>query len=78
MHGERERAVHDSSIHPHPRSLGKDWMWVGNGGAGRMSDLVFLPLRVKRRGVVPGGVPYGGSAVGDLGGGLIALLMKTR
>lgn len=72
----RERTVHDSSIHPHPvyRECGCGWGMVG---AGRMSDLAILPLCVKRRSVVPGGVPYWGSAVGDFSGCLLALLMKT-
>lgn len=72
---ETERAVHDSSIHPHPHSQKTECGW-GMVGAGRISDLAFLPLYVKRCGVVPCGVPYWGSAVGDLRGCLFALLMK--
>lgn len=73
---ERKRAVHDSSIHPHPHSKKTGCGW-GMVGAGRMSDLAFLPLCVKRCSVVPCGVPYWGSAVGDLSGCLFALLMET-
>lgn len=53
--------------------VGGEWM-----GAGRMSDLASLPLCVKRCSVVPCGIPYWGSAVGDLSGCLLALLMETR
>lgn len=80
MHRDRkreiERAVHDSSIHPHPvyRECGCGWGMVG---AGRMSDLAFFPLCVKRCGVVPCRVPYWGSVVGDLSGCLVTLLMET-
>lgn len=76
MEKERRRAVHDSSIHPHPlsRKAGCGWGMVD---ASRMSDLAFLPLCVKRCSVVPGRVPYWGSAVGDFGGGLLALSVET-
>lgn len=74
---ERGREPFTTAVSTHIQStksadVGGEW-WC----AGRMSDLAILPLCVKRRSVVPGGVPYWGSAVDDLSGCLLALLMKT-